>query len=89
MTIKESLFEKRVPEAAARQLATVLAWATECNLATLDRLEERKSSSKFDLHRQKDICDRMVEHCFDLGVQPVGLMGRVCLRLKHRLELKS
>lgn len=85
-TCQDPLFEKRVPEAAAVQLAIVLASATEWNLATLERLESRKSSTAYDRHRQKEICDKLVEHCKDLNVQPVGLRGEMCQRLKERLE---
>ena len=77
----EALFKHRVPEAAARQLAVVLAWATECNLATLERLEERKTSSAYDKNRQKSICDTLVRHCRELNVAPSGLDGRHCGRL--------
>lgn len=71
----DPLFKDRVPEAAARQVAVVLAWLTECQLATLEGLEELKRTSKSELHRQRQICDQAVAHCKDLGVAPVGLGG--------------
>jgi len=83
--VKESLFRDRVPEAAARQLATVLAWLTECQLATLEGLEGLKSTSKSELARQREICDKAVAQCKDLGVEPVGLRGDRCVRLRERL----
>lgn len=78
---RERLFENRVPEAAARQCATVLAWLTECNLATLEGLRALKSTSAARLRRQQAICDTAVEQCVDLGVESVGLRGNPCPRL--------
>jgi len=80
------LFRDRVPVAAANQLAIVLAWLTECDLATLEGLEGMSKVSKRELERQRFICDTAVRHCFDLGVQPVGLEGRRCTRLEERLK---
>jgi hypothetical protein len=80
------LFEERTPEAAAQQLSTVLAWAAECELATLARYERLKSSSKRETERHRDICDRLVRHCAELNVEPRGLSGRKCPRLQERLE---
>ena len=37
------------------------AYYTECQLATLDGLKMRKSTSKCELKRQQDICDGMVQ----------------------------
>lgn len=78
---RERLFENRVPEAAARQCATVLAWLTECNLATLEGLRALKSTSAARLRRQQSICDTAVAHCIDLGIEPTGLRGDPCVRL--------
>ena len=78
----ETLFKDRVPEAAARQLATVLASAAECHLATLERLKSRKRSAKYDIYRQTNICEQLVRHCAELGVDPRwGLGGKNCERL--------
>jgi len=79
------LFKNRTPEAAARQLAIVLASATEWHLATLEQLRERKSTSKSDLSRQQQICTNLVTHCNDLGVEPRGLRGEKCGRLEDAL----
>lgn len=79
------LFQNRVPEAAALQLAAVLAWAAECQLATLEHVSLRKSTSKADLHRHQSIADKLVFHCRDLNVQPTGLEGRFCPRLDKLL----
>lgn len=81
----EALFRHRVPEAAARQLATVLAWATECELATLETLQARKGTSKADLARHAEIVRQLVYHCRDLGVRPSGLGGSSCPRLVSAL----
>ena len=80
------LFKDRVPEAAARQLACVLAWLTECELATLEQLESLKSASKYAVNRHRSICNDAVTHCHQLNVPPIGLSGRPCPRLKERLE---
>lgn len=82
----DPLFKDRMPEAAARQLATVLAWLTECQLATLEGLEAVKRTSKSELARQRDICDQAVSQCKDLGVTPGGLRGNRCVRLAERLK---
>lgn len=80
------LFRDRVPSAAARQIATVLAWATECQLATLEALQERRSTSKGLLARQEDTCRRLVAHCRDFGLRPSGLGGQLCTRLAAALK---
>jgi len=80
------LFKDRVPEAAARQLATVLAWLTECQLATLQDLRQVKSTPKSKLARQQQICDRAVAQCHELGVAPWGLRGERCLHLTEQLS---
>lgn len=87
--MSEALFARRTPEAAARQLAIVLASATEWNLATLERLQERKASSAHDKSRQQTICDDLVRHCRDLGVSPYGLNGWKCTRLADLLNEKA
>jgi hypothetical protein len=81
----DDLFRDRVPEAAARQLAVVLAWATECQLATVERLEMLSRTPKADLKRHSDIADTMVLHCHELRVTPQGLRGQRCTRLAERL----
>lgn len=80
------LFRDRVPEAAARQLAVVLAWLTECQLATLEGMKLVKRTSRSELARQQQICDKAVAHCKDLGVSPGGLRGDTCIRLAEFLK---
>lgn len=83
--MSERLFEDRVPEAAARQLATVLAWATECELATLEHLRMLKSSPKSQIERHYKIASTLLYHCWDMKVEPKGLEGRSCPRLAELL----
>ena len=80
------LFTDRTPTAAALQLATVLAWATECNLATLEQLQARKRASRSDKERQQRICELLVYHCRDLKVRPNGFAGERCKRLAEELK---
>jgi hypothetical protein len=85
------LFVARLPEAAARQLATLLAWLTECELATREELASRKSTPKRDLHRHGEICTLAVRQCFELGLRPgvLGLRGHPCSRLDEELKRLS
>lgn len=80
-----SLFKDRVPEAAARQVAIVLAWLAEEQLATLELMRGRKGTSARDLKRQQGIVEKMVWQCADLGVPPRGLKGDRCLRLERAM----
>jgi hypothetical protein len=82
----DNLFIGRTSEAAARQCAAVLAWATEVELATLEYYETLSRPPKHELERHRNISDRLVYHCRDLRVPPYGLMGHECPRLKMRLE---
>lgn len=82
----DPLFRDRVPEAAARQAAVVLAWLTECQLETLDEMQARRGTAKSSLTRQREICATAVAQCKDLGVSPVGLRGDRCHRLEERLK---
>lgn len=80
-----ALFRERVPEAAALQLATVLAWLTERQLETLEQLEAFARTPKSAITRQRQICDTAVAHCAELGVTLRGLAGSECTRLAKRL----
>ena len=77
----EELFRGRAPEAAARQVATVLATATEYHLATLETMQAHAKTSKSSLKRQGEICRELVAQCEDLGIAATGLRGNRCLRL--------
>lgn len=83
---RETLFEGRTPKAAARQLAVVVAWLMEAELATLERLERLASSSKQETERHREIVRKGLHHCRELGVEPRGLMGKKCSRLADRLD---
>ncbi len=83
----ELLFKDRVPEAAARQLACVLASATESHLELLSEMQEKARTPKGVLARQVDLCKLLVAHCVDLGVDPKwGIRGKACLRLKAAIS---
>lgn len=58
------------------------AYFTECNLATLERLQTLTRSSKSERQRQKNICDSMVRVCRDFGIEP----NRTNLRLSQALQ---
>jgi hypothetical protein len=79
------LFKKRTEAEAALELACITAWLTECQLSTLVRMERLKKVPKYDLHRQRQIANDAVLHCFDMGVQPKGLRGMACPLLAERL----
>lgn len=82
---KDALLSERVAESAVWQLALVLAWATECQLATLEQLKERKSASKSDIRRHASIAAKLVFNCKDLNVPPKGFLGHHCTRLAEYL----
>jgi hypothetical protein len=84
--VKSPLFEDRAPEAAATQLAIVLAWIAECELATLEYYQGTKSAPKHELRRHESICKDLVYHCRDLKVPPRGLLGRACPRLEKAMN---
>lgn len=48
-------------------------YATDCQLATLDQMAERKRTSKSDVSRQRGICRKMLQVCQEIDpviVQP-------------------
>jgi len=83
--VPEFLFQSRTPEAAARQLAMVLAWLTECELATLEGISTRKSTPKHELARHEAICRDAIRHCAELNVAPKGFGMQTLPRLKKEL----
>lgn len=85
MNTVEPLFVDRTPEAAARQLAVVVATLAERHLEALSHLQSKKRASIAALERQRLICDEAVFHCQDLGVDPRGLSGRACPLLAGRI----
>ena len=85
------LFTGRTAEGVAGGLAVTLAWLTECQMATLEGLEGKKSTPKGELNRQREICERAVAQCVDLGLKPGirGLRGFPCPRLDAALKAAS
>jgi hypothetical protein len=81
----DPLFRDRVPEAAAVQLAVVLAWIAECELATLEYYRCTKSAPRSQLRRHESICADLVKHCRELNIRPSGLYGKPCPRLAELL----
>lgn len=81
------LFRDRPADVAAQQLAIVLMWLAECQLATLGRMQMRKSTGAGELDRQISICDQAIYHLADLNVDPElrGLRGLPCPRVRERL----
>ena len=75
--MSERLFDDRV--------ATVLAWLTECELATLERLRRLKSTPQSELRRHETICNDAVLHCADLKIEPRELHGLPCPRLAEAI----
>lgn len=66
-------------------LAQEFAYYAECQLATLEIISERKSTSKSDLRRQAEIAFGMVKACQRHGVQPISSPLRTLPRLKEHL----
>jgi hypothetical protein len=56
-------------------LETEYAYATECQLATLEGLKSRKSSAKSEIARQEAICSRMLRICRSLSEHSLELRG--------------
>ena len=83
--MSEKLFENRVPEAAARQVAIVLVTAVEEHFATLESMRYRKGTPKGDIARQERLCRVLVAQCLDIGVTTLGLRGARCSRLEAEL----
>jgi hypothetical protein len=80
------MFENRHPEAAAHQLAVVLASATEIHMAELERMRLRTGTSKAQLARKEAICESLGVHCAELGITTSGLRGEKCPRLKDWID---
>ena len=70
----------------SERLATVLAWFTECELATLERLRRLKSTPQSELRRHETICNDAVFNCADLKIEPRGLYGLPCPRLAEAMS---
>lgn len=81
--VASSLFEDRVPEAAAYQLATVLAEATEYAIQSMEWGEYKAGVSGKERRRAKQAARTLIRQCIELKVAPRGLMGRDCKRLAY------
>lgn len=66
-------------------VGAAFAYFTECNLATLERLQTLARTSKWERQRQKNICDSMVKTCIDYKIEP----GRTLPRLTKALQATS
>ena len=65
-TVWERLVDPEPGAVVSTDMATLLSeflYATECNLATLEGLIERKRSAKSEVDRQRSICLRMIRTC--------------------------
>lgn len=68
-----------------RFLREKFAYYTECQLATLEHYEMRKSSSKSETERHRKIAEGMIECCKTVGAGPF----RSTPRLNERLALST
>ncbi len=86
----ESLFEDRVPRAAAMQLATVLADAAEHLLEIAEENEERKGVPLYLKQEYHAFAGLIARQCIDMKVAPRGLCGRDCKRLaKYMADVET
>lgn len=73
-----------------RYIRERVAHFTECQLATLQGCELRKSSSKSETLRHRSIAINMVEFAKSIGLTAENVfMYGPCIRLKERLGSKS
>jgi len=86
--MNEMIFSRRVPEAAARQMAIVLVNLLECQLATLEGLPKR--TSKYERARHESICKTYIDQLVDLDIpeDTRGLRGGGCPRVSRALKEK-
>ena len=67
-----------------RSAAEALAYLTECQMATLETLKDRKSTSKSDLRRHEIITQTALGACMGY-VSRENAEYMTCLRLLRRL----
>ena len=78
------------PDSIAVQTARVLAYATECELATSEIIQPLKSVSLYRKKRHRAICDKLVDHCYDLKIPPIGLCEHQrCVRLEEEYRKRD
>ena len=86
----ESIFEDRVPRAAAYQLATVLADAAEQLLEIAEEAEKRKGTPLYLQQQYHSAAGFIARQCIDMKVAPRGLMHRECRRLaRYMAEVEA
>ena len=81
----DPLFQRRTPEAAARQMAIVLMNLLECQYATLEGMPKR--TSQYERKRQESIAGGYLRQLIDLDIQPDqrGLRGYPCPRVRDAM----
>jgi hypothetical protein len=77
------------PELLVQSLEKALAWATECELATIEYYRGLKHPPKNELERHEFIAKKLVMQCKVLGVKPIDMEGFGCGRLKECMEETS
>lgn len=82
----QSLFDDRVPAAAAFQLAVVLAEATEYAIESMEWGVYRKGVSMRERKRAKAAARTLILQCLELKVAPHGLLGRECKRMAYYMR---
>lgn len=84
--MSDQLFTRRIPEAAARQMAIVLVSLLECQFATLEGLPKR--TSKYERERHESICKTYLDQLVDLDIpdDTTGLRGGGCPRVSRALK---
>lgn len=87
----DPMFKSRRPESAARQMAIVLMNLLECEMATLEGLEMKKSSSKYEIRRHAQIVDGYLQHIIDLDIpeDTRGLRSAANGRVRDAIRARS
>lgn len=84
------LFVERVPEAAARQLALVLAELAERHLESMEWVQAHKGRfPAYEKRRMAEWTDVLLRHLYDLKVPARGLWYRECERLQREYDKRS
>lgn len=70
-------------------LEAAFAYHTECNLATLARVRNLSRSSKWEIQRQQNICDSMVQCCRDFAIDAHRTQPRLRIALQVTSKAES
>lgn len=73
-------------ETREEKLEKKFVYFTECQLATLEDLRERKKFPKYELERHESIADKMLEVCRILKLKTEYSYGREAARVKEILN---